>query len=242
LVVLRANLTIAAVLISAAVGAQAQDFGKYIGSIQTEWLGDGLRMRLLANFSYIDPNGVEWKAPAGRIVDGASIPWFAWSFIGGPFEGRYRDASVIHDIACEDKDRAWEVVHEAFYWGMRASQVETWRAKVMYAAVYHRGPRWPRRVVIAGIPKEQTPVARQKALELAAPGSTAQILNIRPLGRTLDEVLRNQPEKAEFDIVVQPPTRQLSDEDLDKLKERIEATEASATGGISLQDIRTFRP
>ncbi len=33
-------------------------------------------------------------------------------------------------------------VHRTFYTAMRASSVDVWRAKVMYAAVYHFGPRW----------------------------------------------------------------------------------------------------
>src|SRR5687768_7819159 len=65
-------------------------------------------------FRSIDPKGQQWLAPSGSMVNGASIPQFAWSIIGGPFEGLYRDASVIHDVACEQKARAWEAVHESF--------------------------------------------------------------------------------------------------------------------------------
>jgi hypothetical protein len=49
---------------------------------------------------------------------------------------------VIHDVACVEKKRPWNMVHENFYYGMLASGVEPPRAKVMYAAVYHFGPRW----------------------------------------------------------------------------------------------------
>jgi Protein of unknown function (DUF1353) len=41
--------------------------------------------------------------PAGAIVGGASIPQVFWSIIGGPFEDKYREASVIHDYYCEQK-------------------------------------------------------------------------------------------------------------------------------------------
>lgn len=109
-----------------AVLAQAQDLGKYLGTVQTEWLADGRHMRLLAPFAYIDPQGVEWAAPSGWVVDGASIPQVAWTFIGGPFEGKYRNASVIHDVGCDQKLRPWEAVHEVFYWAMLAGGVETW--------------------------------------------------------------------------------------------------------------------
>ena len=104
--------------------AFAQDFGTFVGAVRSEWLEDGRRMRLLAPFAYIDPSGLEWHAAAGWIVDGASIPRFAWSLIGGPFEGKYRNASVIHDVACDEQLRSWEAVHEVFYWAMRASGVD----------------------------------------------------------------------------------------------------------------------
>lgn len=55
----------------------------------------------------------------------------------------YRDASVIHDVACVARTRPWREVHETFYFAMRASGVGEVQAKVMYAAVYHFGPRWP---------------------------------------------------------------------------------------------------
>lgn len=71
----------------------------------------------------------------------------AWSFIGGPFEGKYRNASVIHDVACDLALRRWEDVHEAFFNAMRAGGVEVIKAKIMYGAVYHFGPRWPVKVV-----------------------------------------------------------------------------------------------
>src|SRR2546430_931176 len=102
----------------------AQAHGKFVGVVQTEWLGDGRKMKLLSTFHFIDSAGTDWEAPAGSIVDGASIPQFAWSIIGGPFEGNYRDASVIHDVACDQKARTWESVHEAFYNAMLTSGVE----------------------------------------------------------------------------------------------------------------------
>jgi hypothetical protein len=83
----------------------AQSFGTFVGKVVTEWLDDGRKMKLIEGFGYIDPSGVRWDAPAGWVVDGASIPRIGWSLIGGPFEGRYRNASVIHDIACDQKQR-----------------------------------------------------------------------------------------------------------------------------------------
>ena len=61
-------------------------------------------MRLLRDFQYIDPSGTTWTAPANSTIDGASIPQIFWSIIGGPFEGEYRDASIVHDTECESKN------------------------------------------------------------------------------------------------------------------------------------------
>ncbi len=80
--------------------------------------------------------------PAGTKVDGASIPQALWSLIGGPFEGKYRDASVIHDYYCDVRLKSWRTVHRVFYNAMRVSGVSEARAKLMYAAVFFGGPRW----------------------------------------------------------------------------------------------------
>jgi hypothetical protein len=103
---------------------------------------NGRDMVLLVNFVYIDPKGQLWGAPAGSKTDGASIPQAFWSIIGGPFEGKYREAAVIHDVACDQRSRSWKDVHYAFYTAMRCSGVDEMKAKIMYYAVYNFGPRW----------------------------------------------------------------------------------------------------
>lgn len=85
-----------------------------------------------------------WTAPVGTYTDGASIPQIFWSVIGGPFEGKYRDAAVNHDYECCAKQHSWPDVHRMFYDGMMARGVEHWRACLMYFAVYFFGPRWPK--------------------------------------------------------------------------------------------------
>ena len=117
-------------------------FGMFQGRVVAKWNDDGRTMTLQERFTYLAPDSGRWEAPAGAIVDGASIPRFAWTFIGGPFEGKYRNASVIHDVACIERRRPWQTVHYAFYTGMRACRVTLATAKIMYAAVYHFGPRW----------------------------------------------------------------------------------------------------
>jgi hypothetical protein len=118
-------------------------YGKFVGQVRTEWLEtDNRSMRILADFGYVDPTGKLWMAPADSIVDGASIPWPFWSVIGGPFEGPYRSASVVHDVACERKIDQWKDVHRMFYHACRCGGAGEYQAKIMYWAVYHFGPRW----------------------------------------------------------------------------------------------------
>lgn len=149
--------------------ALATEFGRYEGSVIAQFKDDGLTMELLKDFYYTDPTGHRWHAPAGSIIDGASIPKPAWSFIGGPFEGQYRNASVIHDVACVKKSRPWKATHRAFYTGMLASGVSPTKAKVMYAAVYHFGPRWPDTIELHA-PAGKTPPPTYKVSQ--ADGST----------------------------------------------------------------------
>ena len=117
-------------------------WGHFVGTVKTEWYDDGRTMKLLDDFGYADAAGNTWKAEKGHEIDGASIPQVFWTFIGGPFEGKYRNASVVHDYECDVKQRPWRAVHRMFYNASRCGGVEETKAKVMYAAVYHFGPRW----------------------------------------------------------------------------------------------------
>jgi len=117
-------------------------YGRFIGGVTASWDADGRHMRLLQPFGYIDPTGGEWKVPSGATVDGASIPRAVWSLIGGPFEGRYRYPSVVHDWYCDVRTRPWREVHRMFLNGMLAAGVDETQARIMYYAVYAGGPRW----------------------------------------------------------------------------------------------------
>jgi len=116
--------------------------GRFIGSIVAEWLGDGRKMKLREPFGYRSPDGQAWHVPENTVVDGATIPSFLWSLTGGPFEGRYRAASVIHDHYCNNRARPWQDVHRVFYDAMVTSGVGPRRAWLMYKAVETFGPRW----------------------------------------------------------------------------------------------------
>ena len=117
-------------------------WGYFSGPIDTRWEADGRTMTLLNELRYTDPKGVVWIAPAGSQVDGASIPRALWSFFGGPFEGKFRNASVLHDVAYDQKSRPWQQVDRMFYDAMRCSGVGVVEAKTFYYALYRHGRHW----------------------------------------------------------------------------------------------------
>jgi hypothetical protein len=119
------------------------DYGTFNGPVRARWLPDGRFMALCEALEFTERHGPTWTAPVATRTDGASIPPVFWSVIGGPFEGKYRDAAVIHDYECCIKARPWRAVHRMFYAGMMANGEALWRAKLMYFAVYFFGPRWP---------------------------------------------------------------------------------------------------
>ncbi|MEM8750032.1 MAG: DUF1353 domain-containing protein [Pseudomonadota bacterium] len=129
-------------VICPALAASNSALGKYNGRIVAEWLDDHRKMRLLEPFEFIAPDLKRWPVPELTIVDGASIPQVFWSLIGGPFEGAYRSASVIHDFYCQTRTRKYEEVHKVFFEGMKASGVDSIKARLMYEAVLRFGPSW----------------------------------------------------------------------------------------------------
>lgn len=118
------------------------DFGRFEGRVVATWDDDGRNMTLIEDFAYVDPAQKRWDAPKHSVVNGASIPQTFWSLIGGPFEGQYRNASVVHDVYCVSMSEPWEDVHRMFYHACRCGGVGEGKAKLLYFAVYHYGPRW----------------------------------------------------------------------------------------------------
>jgi len=210
-----------------AQSAWAQTFGTFVGDVVAKWNDDGRTMTLTEPFAYLDPTGSRWEAPKGTTVDGASIPQFAWSIIGGPFEGNYRNSSVIHDVACVEKKRPWELVHQTFYTGMLASGVSTVKAKVMYAAVYHFGPRWPVQQVIRHV---TTQTIEQRSCINIGIGPPICIA----IPRT------SQPVETVIRIDVPPAPQTLTREAFDRLSAEIEGKEISVEP-LSLDQIREFK-
>ena len=221
------------------------DNGKFVGQVVAQWLDDGRKMKLVEPFGYIDPTGLSWDAPIGSVVDGASIPQVAWSVIGGPFEGKYRNASVIHDVACEQRLRPWPDVHRNFYYGMLASGVDEKLAKVMYGAVYQFGPRWSlsvRRVV----PLSDVDVALRRYRAIVKPGEVvAMYMTPIPRGTICDAAgnctfstspALSDPLNAFVFAEYRPNTATLKVGDFEKLKAFIEATNPP------LAAIENYRP
>ena len=148
-------------------------WGRFEGRVVARWESDGRSMTLVEPFAYVDPRRSRWSAPVGAVVNGASIPRVFWSLIGGPFSGEFRDASVVHDVACETRDRPWRAVHRMFYEACRCGGVGAVKAKTMYYAVFHFGPRWhvgERTTIVAGRPQVE-PVVRD---DTPAPPSDAE--------------------------------------------------------------------
>ena len=105
------------------------------------WLRDGRNMRLLAPVVFVDPNGNQWRADTGRVINGISSPRFCWR-IQPPYVGRSRDPSVIHDVLCEDRPVDSDYVHWVFWCAMRAVGVPPRRAERRWRKVVNWGPRF----------------------------------------------------------------------------------------------------
>jgi hypothetical protein len=211
--------------------------GRYVGEVIAKWLDDGRVMELQSDFSYVDPSGASWLAPKGAKVDGASIPPAAWSLIGGPFEGRYRNASVIHDVACQKKDRPWQEAHRMFYDAMLTSGVPSLKARVMYAAVLVGGPKWSRSLSVQNVQYSQ---AQDRAFSMARSEAMAgEVANTRivfgdmPPSRACAGCAGSDatlpPPLADIEIVFEPqPTRELTESQVAALQQEISDQDLSA--------------
>ena len=128
--------------VAAQSGLSGTKWGYYNGEPVTKWNSDGRTMTLLTELRYTDPQGEVWVAPIGSVVDGASIPRYLWSVMGGPFEGKYRNGSVLHDVAYGEHKRPWWDCDRMFYNAMRCSGASAAEAKTMYYALYKFGHHW----------------------------------------------------------------------------------------------------
>jgi len=113
--------------------------GTFSGNPKTEWLidanGEDRDMRLLEDFTFTDPAGRAWVAPAGSVVNGASIPRPLWSSVGSPYTDDYRRASVVHDIAVATDGVVRKEADVMFLHACRAGGCTEVQARILYAGV-----------------------------------------------------------------------------------------------------------
>ena len=178
----------------------------------TKWNPDGRTMTLLTELRYTDPKGNVWVAPIGSLVDGASIPRYLWSFMGGPFEGRYRNASVLHDVAYGDQKRPWEDCDRMFYYAMRCSGVSAVEAKTMFYALYRFGHHWKFPIKRAKPVKfEGQLVARAEPIPRAIPVNPAEITQaqdwISAMTQALSRLSKGRPRKRGDGEPLPPPPK-----------------------------------
>jgi hypothetical protein len=141
--------------------------GRFEGELKFHWVTEGT-MELLAPYAYIDADGKRWDARLPLQTDGASIPSVFWSVVGSPFTGDYLPAAVVHDWYCVHRTESWEDVHRMFYQASLTAGVGEVKAKILYAAVYHFGPRWEEEGIGAGREVTFSPQLL-RALERTAP-------------------------------------------------------------------------
>ncbi len=246
---------IAALCISAQVFAQAlpgpslldplapapvPNYGRFEGTLQVEWLPDERHMLVLAPFDFVDPNGVSWGVARGNIVDGSSIPPLARSLIGDPFGDKYLEATVIHDVACDEKDGDWEAAHAAFYHALIVSGADKTKARLLYAAVYHFGPRWDTRLELKNIPAARAQAEAGKLTRQFASDRDVK-LAFTPRKPTPAELAAHAPRAVDVLITAPANRRTIGEVDFVTLRLAIEKREVSSAGPMSLQEIRNFQ-
>lgn len=175
--------------------------GHFVGTVKAEWLRGAeneRRMLLLEDFVYVDPKGQKWIAPKGSQTDGATIPQAVWSIIGGPFEGQYREAAVIHDVYCDTKTAPWRDVHRIFYYANRAAGISEARSKILYGAVMIGGPKW-------GDGKSKCYSCHDTGSTMVVPDSRGRVVALPPVTET--DVRR----LADFVNTMDPTLEQIDD-------------------------------
>jgi len=239
------GLLAAMVFLAAFYGCTRDKWGHFEGEVVVKMLEDGRNMLLLQDFAYVDPKGKKWVSPKDSVINGASIPQPFWSIIGGPFEGKYRQASVVHDTEClrnkNEKEESWQDVHKMFYQACRCGGVAEFKAKFMYWAVFHFGPRWsggvPGEIEIDGfdpvpIDKQIVTLVRNGKVSSSAVYSTDKVLARADLmTRIHDE--KNKLHAARTDLKATGnfmTVLKLQERDLEGLLQEIQAEKDRAEG------------
>lgn len=144
--------------------------GQFSGNPRTEWLSDqgGDRdMRVLEAFWYTDPQGRRWDAPAGTVINGASIPRTLWSSVGSPYTGDYRRAALVHDAVVGAEGIGRADADTMFYFACLCGGCSALQAKLLYAGV-RLGAWAAQQHVLALDPVAMAPDATRLPGELSA--------------------------------------------------------------------------
>jgi hypothetical protein len=116
------------------------------------------RCFLADDLRYTDPNALVWLASKRDpnasddvetgTTDGASIPKWAQSFVGLPFDPSYIKAAVIHDHYTyhENRVRSWVSSQRVFYDMLQDLGVPQSKAQIMYLGVLLGSSKWLRLV------------------------------------------------------------------------------------------------
>lgn len=92
--------------------------GKYEGLLEVRYIAPR-RWRLLADFTFVRPDGSSVIACQGSDTDGASVPRILWRLIA-PWDAVF-PAAVIHDSLCSGSgvlslDNGWWAVNPSTDW------------------------------------------------------------------------------------------------------------------------------
>ena len=109
--------------------------------VMVSWCRDSHRCILIEDVVFVDPLERVWRVPAGFRLNGLSSPRFFWR-VCMPYEGRTREASVVHDWLCVEKPIPSADAHWVFYSAMRANGVPWFPAFIRWLAVRMFGPRF----------------------------------------------------------------------------------------------------
>ncbi|PYJ61148.1 MAG: hypothetical protein DME74_09200 [Verrucomicrobia bacterium] len=146
--------------------------------------------------------GSKWGYYNGEPVtkwnpDGRTMTLLTESIMGGPFEGKYRNGSVLHDVAYGERKRPWQDCDRMFYNAMRCSGVSVTEAKTMYYALYKFGHHWKFPIKRARAVKyEGALVARGEEIPRAVPVNPAQINEARDWISNTDPSLQQIEQRA----------------------------------------------
>jgi hypothetical protein len=114
----------------------------FSGEPKTLWLTEkesDRGMRLIEAFWFRDRAGRQWDAAKGAKIDGATIPRALWTWVGSPYTGDYRRASVVHDVACvaagSGDSPARRKADRMFYEACRAGGCSVQQSIILYVGV-----------------------------------------------------------------------------------------------------------